>query len=108
MEDHQHQQPTAGWLRVVHGTALLGDVTSDQARALADIARDFVGESTGISLTVDQNVFALDSKTHLAELRTRVACGLLAGPNQSSTSPRARALIPANWVSPRRAVWLVS
>jgi sulfite reductase (ferredoxin) len=64
--------------RVVRIAAPLGDITSDQARALADIARDFVGESAGMRLTVDQNVLLRwIPETHLAELHARlVACGL--------------------------------
>ena len=37
-------------------TAPLGDFTAPQARAIADIARRYVGESTGIRFTVDQNL----------------------------------------------------
>jgi sulfite reductase (ferredoxin) len=37
-------------------TLPLGDMTTRQSFALADIAREFVGETSGIRLTVDQNL----------------------------------------------------
>jgi len=48
-------QRQAGYT-VVKLTMPLGDFTADQARALADIAREYVGETMGLRLTVDQNV----------------------------------------------------
>lgn len=48
-------QRQAGYA-VVKITCPLGDLTTRQSFALADIAREFVGETMGMRLTVDQNI----------------------------------------------------
>lgn len=66
-------QKQAGY-SIAKVTMPLGDFTPDQARALADLARRYVGETTGIRLTVDQNfVFRYIPEARLPELYAGLA-----------------------------------
>jgi len=83
----------AGWLasnceaqkqdgyHLVRVTLPLGDFTPPQARRLADLARRFVGETTGLRFTVDQNlVFRFIPGDRVAELHRELAAIGLAQP----------------------------
>ena len=104
-----YQQRQAGYATVTVALPL-GDITADQLRALADIARKYVKET--IRTTVEQNIVlrwvsegdlpALYSELKAAGLARRPA------PGPSSTSRRAPAPTPASWGSRRRAAWRAS
>ena len=104
-----YQQRQAGYA-VVTVTCPLGDLTSEQMRALADIARRYAGGN--VRTTVEQNiVLRWVPQAKLTDLyRELKAIGLSRrdGRARSSMSPPARAPTPASWASPPRAAWPAS
>ena len=103
-----YQQRQSGHV-VVTVTCPLGDLSSDQMRALADISTRYAGGNA--RTTVEQNlVFRWVPEGRVIDLYKRTQSLGLADPGaaRSSTSPPAPAPIPANSASPVRADWPAS
>ncbi len=84
----------------------LGDITSNQLRSLADIARRFTKET--IRSTVEQNiVLRWVSQSDLMELHKALEAAGLGAPARAAslTSPPARGRTRASWEFPLRAGW---
>ena len=108
--DQRHAAAPAGLRRSRTITLPLGDLTSEQARALADIARKYTGDT--MRTTVEQNMLLRwVSEADLPDA-LRGAQGASAwrrrAPARSATSPPARAPTPASSASRRRAGWRAS
>ena len=103
---HQRQ---AGYATVTV-TLPLGDITADQLRTLADLARKYVKET--VRTTVEQNIVLrwvseADLPALYAELKA-AGPGASPAPEPSSMSRPAPAPTPASWASPPRAAWPAS
>ena len=72
-----YEQRQSGYATVTIALPL-GDITSDQLRALADIARKYTNET--VRLTVEQNiVLRWVSEADLADLHKELRAGLFGG-----------------------------